>query len=207
VLSGVAYADPPTIPTTWGATKSDTKDITGASATCTVSATLSGLACSIRDTAVDKKSVFVEWYDSAGRKYRVHNTDGANHEKSFVNDSLWKGVDNSRLKWHVCVKVRGDNDRCSKYQTYAVGPNGLSLDVYCQVSDSASLAATCSQLRNQGLDDGWELSRDCLIGAGLQAAGIYKDGKGSVDRGNLKLRGGGWYLTIAGVVVSISQCR
>jgi hypothetical protein len=203
--SGVARADPPPLPGPQGAQKTDTAEVTGASATCTVPIDLAAISCSVKDTAADKHSVFVEWYDSANRKYRVNNTYGATREKTFVDDSLWKGVDTSELRWHVCVNIQWDNDRCSNYVNYAVGPNGVSLDVYCESSDSATLAATCTQLRNLPEDDGWQLSKECLAGAAWTLLGF--DGVKNPEKGLLKkIPYAGWLLAVGDAALVVNGC-
>jgi hypothetical protein len=198
-----AQADPPPLPDAPVAQKTDTADVKGASATCTVSVDLNAIACSLKDTAADKHSVFVEYRDTAGRKYRFNNDDDANSEKTFVNDSMWKGADTSTLQWHVCVNVRWNNDRCSNYVNYAVNSNALSFDLDCRVD-----AATCNQLQNLPKDDGWQLSRECAQGALATAVGLAKDGKAAVGRGLLKkVPGVGWAYTAYGVTTAVSGCR
>ena len=201
--SQVQAADPPPLPGSPAAQKTDTADVQGASATCTVSVDLNEIACALKDTAADKHSVFVEYKDTAGRRYRFDNHDNANSVKTFVNDAMWKGADTSTLQWHVCVNVRWSNDRCSNYVNYAVDANALSFDLDCQAD-----AATCNQLQNLPNDDGWQLSRECAQGALATAVGLAKDGKGAVGRGLLqKVPGVGWALTAYGVTTAVSGCR
>ena len=186
------------------AQKTDTAEVKGASATCTVAVDLDELACALRDTAADKHSVFVEYKDTAGRSYRFDNHDNANSEKTFVNASMWKGADTSTLQWHVCVNVRWNNDRCSDYVNYTVRANALSFDLDCENAD----AAACHQLQNLAKDDGWQLSRECAQGALATAVGLAKDGKAAVGRGLLqKVPGVGWVYTAYGVSQAVSDCR
>ena len=170
---------------------------------CTVPVDLASIACSVKDTAADKHSVFVEYKDTARRSYRFDNHDNANSERSFVNDSLFKGADRSTLQWRVCVNVRWDNDRCSKYVNYSVGANPLSFELDCSAD-----AATCNQLANLSTDDGWQLSRSCLASVAVATVGMDGDGRGAVGRWVLKkVPGAGWAVTGAEVGLTVAGCR
>jgi hypothetical protein len=185
--------------------QAETKDTQGASATCTVSADLSRIDCTVRDTEADKHSVFVEW-KAMGRSGRFENSDGANSSRDF-GDDLYRGVDTSSLKWKVCVDKQFDGDRCSDYATYSVGPNGQSIEVYCVNSTTAGDAITCYQAEHPGTGDDWHLTRGCVIGLGLAAGGLSKDGKNAVGRGLLtKVPGFGWVLTIGGLYTAVDGC-
>lgn len=198
IPAAVAHADP--------LQRTTSKDVRGAAATCTVSSTLSRIDCTVRDTLVDKRSVFVEW-KAMGRQGQFRNNNGANSERTF-GEGLYRGIDSSTLQWKVCVDIPWNNDRCSTYSNHAVGPNGLPIEVYCEAPASANRAAVCHQANNMATDDGWELSRECLIGAGLTAAGLGRDGRAAVGRGVLKfIPGIGWALTIGGVTAAVAGCK
>lgn len=185
----------------------ETKEVPGAaSATCTVSDDLSRIDCTVRDLKTDKHSVFVEW-KAVGRQGRFQNNNGANSSRDFGED-LYRAIDSSSLKWKVCVDVQFDGDRCSDYATYAVGSNSESIDVYCANSTSAGSAITCYNARNPDGADDWHLTRECIIGVGLAAGGLAKDGRNAVGRGLLtKVPGVGWILTIGGVSTAVVGCQ
>lgn len=199
-----AQADPPPLPGSPAAQKTDDAETQGASATCAVSVDLDAIACSVRDTAADKHSVFVEYKDTAGRKYRFTNHDDDKSERSFVNDAMWKGADISTLQWRVCVNKRWlRNDPCSDYVNYAVTANALSFDLDCQAE-----AGTCNQLHNLPKDDGWQLSAGCLANAAVAVVGIDKDGRGAAGRWVLKkVPVAGWMGTGAEVGLVVQGCR
>lgn len=202
--AGPARADSPPLPGSPAAQKTDTAEVAGASATCTVAVDLDTIACSLKDTAADKHSVFVEYKDTAGRRYRFYNHDNANSETTFVNDALWKGADTSTLQWHVCVSKRWlRNDPCSNYVNYAVNANALSFDLDCRIE-----AATCNQLQNLPKDDGWQLSAGCLANAAVAVVGVDKDGRGAAGRWVLKkVPVAGWMVTGAEVGLVVHGCR
>jgi hypothetical protein len=196
--AGIAYAATPG--------QAETKEVKGASATCTVSDDLSRIDCTVRDAEADKHSVFVEWH-AMGRSGRYENSNGANSSRDF-GDDLYRGIDSSTLKWKVCVDIQWNGDRCSDYATYAVGPNGQSIAVYCENSTtSANVAIACYQAENPNTADDWHLTQSCLESVGLAAVGLARDGKNAVGRGLLKkVPGVGWVLTIGGVYTAVNGC-
>jgi hypothetical protein len=202
--AGPARADPPSLPDSPVATKTDSAEVRGASGTCTVPVELDAIACSLKDTAADKRSVFLEYKDSSGRHYRFNNDDNFNSERSFVNDSLWKSADTSTMQWRVCVNKRWvQTDRCSDWVNYAVDANALSFELDCRAG-----ADTCHQLHSLSKDDGWEVTRGCALSVAGAVVGMEKVSLNEFGKWLFKkVPGAGWMATGVEVGVVVHGCK
>lgn len=171
--------------------ETQTAEVKGGSASCTPNETLSSIECEVRDTAADKASIYVAWEAPGGQSGRFQNHQGSDTQESFEQDNIARGVDASTLRWKVCRDKFFRADECSDWKMHAVGPNGTSIDVYCESSESESVC----YLPNRGLDAD-RISPECLseiagVAVGVGAGGLPE----KVAKGVLKfIPGLGWIL-------------
>lgn len=111
-----------TAPTASAAPAGHLKDTEGAAATCTLSHTTNrgsgGIACTLRDTARDGDSPYVEWNsDNYSGWRRIYNKNGDGSSFEFKRTRFLDG--GHMLRWRVC-RDRGtfQTDNCSSTRTW-----------------------------------------------------------------------------------------
>lgn len=97
----------------------DSRSTTGAWANCGIT-TSNGLVrdqyaritCSLKDTACDSHSVYVQWWQDGYGKVRLNNTSGCNTTRQ-LGDSRYSHDPFIALRWRVCRDVQWGDDNCS----------------------------------------------------------------------------------------------
>src|SRR5690348_15675789 len=117
-----------------------------------------------------------------------------------------RGIDTSTLRWKVCRDEALEGDECSDWKMHAVGPNGSSIELQCQLDTTNP---TC-YLPDNGLGAD-PPSANCLYTIATTAAGIA-GATGGIEKKVAEkvlvrlIPYVGWSVTVAGVGQGIAQC-
>jgi hypothetical protein len=193
-----------------------TEAVEGAEATCSVPEDRSRIDCTLKDTAPDEHSVFIQW-QYGGENERFPNSLGSGQENSHGQGPLNYGDRTRQLSWKVCVDKQFRSDSCSRVVDYRPGQDEIGYQINCEDAivhiPSPSIpsdAAITPGLPNcYSVTDPERFDAKCMEGVALAVAGIANEGRAWQKVGKFALKKvplAGWALTGYGTYTAIREC-
>ena len=155
---------------------------------------LSHLTCDVTDSAADRFR-HLRGLGVNGREGAVPKQARSGHTEHWEKDIV-RGIDTSTLRWKVCRDDAWEGDECSDWRMHAVGPNGSSIELQCQLTRSNP---TC-YLPDNGSGSN-PPSANCLYSITATAVGIAGAKGGEILAAKVSARlipGAGWAVTVIG---------